>query len=593
MSLSKLICIVGCWLLLSPATLRANTYYFSESSGNDGNAGTIGSPKKSISTAMTLMTGGNIIRFQRGDAWYLPLFSMDLSNKSNFTLTDYGPDSLAAPVIAGMSILTDASWVYDGSGIWRYALPYDSLFRVFVSNVSRINVKYETGNGNSKSYLNSTSEYFYDESAHVLYLYTGSSTAGPKSVEVIPCSAAYPAGASTILMQNTSNVTISDLDIRGGSKWNVIYINAPSSSITINNCIIGRASFYAGGIVVTNSLINTDYVSGITITNNIVDKGWTSAENSTTIPLHGDGIFLLHAVEGGLVQGNTVRNWGHVGITLTAYSADSPRIHGVHHIVVDHNDISAGASAYMHGFDVSGLAGLVTFNVIKRNYVHDYTTTCHALGSNNVFLSNIFSNVVGTSLHSIGQSYQPYGMDMFPWASDSGYIEGKDNWILNNTFYNTGGWAIWIGSSNGVNASVTNIKIANNIMLNYGPDAGVGTTIGLNIDPRAGGTVYVRHNDFYQASATYAARYKDTTVFYTAAGLTTAPLCYTDCNANVQLAPVFDSFFRLTTGSPDVLKTGGIDYSAYMSPYMSASDFTDYYGTVWRKDTPSIGAIQY
>ncbi|MBS1602600.1 MAG: hypothetical protein JST42_08020 [Bacteroidetes bacterium] len=576
-----------------PATLSANTYYFSHSLGDDSNPGTVALPKKNIGEALNYMKDGNTVVFRKGDQWYMPLYSLDLTNKSNFTLGAYGPDSLAAPVLAGMAILTDASWTYDGSGIWRYSLSYDSLFRVFVNGTSRINVKYETSNGNSKSYLNTTAEYYFDESAKVLYVYTGSSTVRPASVEVVPCSAAYPAGASTILMQNTHKVTLTGLDIRGGSKWNVIYINSPSDSITITNCIVGRASFYAGGIVVTNSVANSDYVSDITITNNVVDKGWTTNENNTTIILHGDGIFFLDAVERGLIQGNTVRNWGHVGITLTAYDTTAPVIHGVHHVVVDHNDISAGASAYMHGFDVSGLPGLTTYNIVKRNYIHDYTTTCHALGSNNVFFSNIFSNVVSTSLTYLHQSDQPYGLDLFPWPYHTSFIEARDNWILNNTFYNTGGWAIWMGSNGGVNANVTNNKIANNILLNYGSHDDLNVAIGLYIDSTAGGVTYVRHNDFYQSSAPYAAGYRTSAVFYTASTLNGAPLCGSDCNANLQLSPVFDSWFGLTAASPDTLKTGGIDYSSFMSPtYMQASEFTDYYGHVWRSD-PSVGAIQY
>ncbi|HWB28367.1 MAG TPA: hypothetical protein VG738_23005 [Chitinophagaceae bacterium] len=583
-------------LMLLPAfQLQANTYYFSQSAGSDANNGlTTTTPKKSIGAALTLMVSGDTILFKRGDEWYLPLNSLDLRGKSGFTLGAY--DSGAQPVIAGMSILTNASWSYDGSLRWSYslsALGFTDLFRVVVNCTTVLNVSDE-GKSNAKTSVTSDSEYYYDKSAEKLYLYTGSSTTGPQYVEVIPASSSLPQGISTVLMHNTSNVIISDIDFRGGSKWNIVHMEAPNRNIDIDNCTMEEASKWASGILVSDTMISTDYNAHITITNCIVDKSFTSFENKDTFLLSGDGIFCLNGVDTGNIAGNTVLNWGHVGISLTSYYAQAPYIHGVHHVTVEANDVSAGNSGYMHALDVSGLAGLTTYNIIKRNNFHNYTTTCHLQGSNNLFFSNIFNGVIGTT-HP-GQSFQPFGGDMVPWRRPEGIMEARDNWFLNNTIANTGGYSLWLGwgdSAMPYNANITNIKIANNILYSYADFPFKGVPLGLDVDTFATGTNYYRNNNFWNGSSTdVVARFKKYP-YLTASGLNSALLCSTYCSNNGQLDPQFTGYFTLGSGADASLKTGGIDYSSYISAYIPLTEFVDYNNVQWRTSTPSRGAIQY
>jgi hypothetical protein len=471
----------------------ATVYYFSQSAGLDANNGTSSTtPKKSIGAALPLMGSGNILKFKCGDQWYLPVHSLDMRNKSNFTIDSFGTGNL--PLIAGMSILTNTSWVYDGLGNWKYGITYDSVYRVFVNNKSKLNVRYERSKTNNLSSLTNTNEYFFNDATKYLYVYTGSSLIGPQNVEIIPASGFASDTLSTVLMKNTTDVTIKNIDLSGGSRWNIIHIQAPCRNITIDHCIIEKGSAWGSGILVADTLITTDYIANINITNNIIDKGMTTAENNTFMQLHGEGIFFLNGVDTGLIKGNVIMNWGHVGITLTAYYAAYPSIHGVHHITVEQNDVSADSSGYMHGLDVSGLANLTTFNFIKRNNFHDYTTMCHVAGSNNFFFSNIFDGVVGTTLLP-QHSYQPHGADMVPWSRGAtGFMECKNNWLLNNTFTNTGGLSFWIGSTGPSNPNVDGNIIANNIFHDFGPHPFHGPTIfdtplGLNVDTSASGTM--------------------------------------------------------------------------------------------------------
>lgn len=587
-----------CIAVVMTMHVSATTYYFSQNSGNDMNAGTSpASPKKSIGAALPLMGFGNILKFKAGEQWYLPVHAMDMRGKSNFTIDSFGTGKL--PYIAGMSILADVSWTYDGLGIWKYATVYDSVYRVFVNNVSRIDVQYERGKHDSLSNLTNTHEYFFDKATKYLYIYTGSSLIGPKSVEIIPSLGLATDTIATVMMKNTSDVTIRNIDLAGGSRWNIVQILAPCRNITIDNCIIEKASGWGSGILVADTLVNTDYVANITITNNLIDKGWTTAENNTFMTLKGEGIFLLDGVDTGLVKDNVVINWGHVGITLTSYRAAYPSIHGVHHITVDHNDVSADSSGYMHGLDVSGLASLTTFNFIKRNNFHNYTTMCHIAGSNNFFFSNIFNGVVGTTLLP-QHSYQPHGADLVPWARSIGFMEAKNNWIFNNTFANTGGLSLWLGSNGNINPNVDMNVVANNIFYDFGPHpfGGPGSTytpLGLGVDTGAGGTNYFRNNNFWAGSGTaVVVNYKARPVFYTAAAFNS--LSPSNVSNNFQFDPQFDPQFRLVAGSDVSLRTGGIDYwTTQLYMYMNHSDFVDYFGTQWRTSGPgpSRGAIQY
>jgi hypothetical protein len=80
----------------------ATVYYFSQSAGLDANNGTSSTtPKKSIGAALPLMGSGNILKFKCGDQWYLPVHSLDMRNKSNFTIDSFGTGNLPLTVFTG------------------------------------------------------------------------------------------------------------------------------------------------------------------------------------------------------------------------------------------------------------------------------------------------------------------------------------------------------------------------------------------------------------------------------------------------------------------------------------------------------------
>ncbi|CAI6079335.1 right-handed parallel beta-helix repeat-containing protein [Cohnella sp. JJ-181] len=578
------------------ALAAGTTYYFS-TTGNDTNNGTsVLTPKQSITAANALLSAGNTVLFKRGDAWYknsvdsvngtganiggsLILYGRKGTLTNPITIGAYGTG--AKPMISTTHLLDDAGWIYDGSSNrWKHALPSNTdALRLFVNGVSKYKVN-TTNSSANETHVDQTYEWYINPTTGWVYANSGSSASGPKNVELILASNAAP-----VSMGNTEYVTVQNLDIKGG----VVSVDSPSAHITIDNNTI-RQSNQTGIRVYNSSTTNfTAHVSNITITNNVIDKVWTTYENDPAIFLSGDGIYMHDAAEGGLIRGNKIVNFGHSGIELA--STISTSYHGVHHVIVEQNDVSAGDSGYMHAFGVYGLPGETTDNMIRRNYFHNFTSVSHAGGSDNQFYSNIFAGVKLTPQPK--HSQQPYALDIAPWGS----MEARDLYIVNNTFLNTDHFSIQVTDYNAAPSNVTNNVIANNIFGQYGFNDNANGAIGevaLDVSNAVTGTLYVNNNAFWDSSSNVA-RFKDISrsVLYDIDGLNSCPHTTPDtCDANLKVNdPGFVDYanrdFRLSASS--LVKASGTNaYAAALG-----SGFVDFYGNPWHPTTPSIGAIQY
>jgi hypothetical protein len=561
-------------LFCGPVYTQATVYYFSNK-GNDKNKGTsASSPKRTLAAAMALAQEGNTLLFNRGDVWYETFGTFDLRNKRGVTLDAYGTGSL--PVISNLHLL-DKDWKYDAIlKVWFQEVEgYSKATRLFVNGKSKYRVNTSDSLADEKA-VNEPHEWYIKEitpgKKAIIYL---PGPTKPQHVEVLPVSM-----PSVMIMRNTHLVSVQHIDLRGGSPGHVVYVEAPSSYIVFDSCIIQRAN--GSGIMAENNATGDlkPYVSNISITNCLIDKVWSAEENDPRIKLSGDGIFLRHAVDTGLVKGNTILNWGHSGISITVYAVG---VHGVHHILVEQNDVSAGVSGYMHGIDMNGFDGATTHNIIRRNYFHDYFVTGHILGSYNQIYSNIFAGIKITSMPR--HSHQGWAVDWYPWPfkGTNNWMEAHDNLLINNTFVQAEEVAVMIHDDPKNPDPVRNNVIANNIIYGYGR---TGVSVGTNMK----GSLFVQNNNFWNgdASATVM-NYKDQK--YSAAGLNNS---YPDqFAANVQLDPAFENTearnFRLTERSPEALRSGGTN----KYHQLLGQGFVDYYGRPWDTGHPGMGAIQY
>lgn len=582
----------------------AITYYFS-TSGSDANSGlSASSPKQSIAAATELMGDGNTILFKRGDIWYLPQKTIVLDNKSNFTLNAYGTGK--RPVIAGMALIKDA-WTYEGDNIWSSPTIYTDALRVFVDNVSRISLDDKADNNPVRADLNSSDEYLYEKTAKKLLIYHHSSTTPPENVVMIP---GWPA-PSLVNMLNTTNVTIRNIEFWGGGNIATIRINAPSSNINIDNCVITRSNLM--GIFAINAQQNMNVVENLVIQNCIIDKSWTLAENNLkpTVFLDGDGVSFMHGVKNSLVKNCKISNWGHDGISVIA-TEFTTGIYGVKHNKFEGNEIFAGNSAYMHAFGITGYKDLAMYNIFKRNYCHGFSSANTVGGNTNFVFSNIFATVEVSPL--LQHSQAPHAINLATWTLKdkrgiSASVECKNNWIVNNTIYNTDTYAFLVDRSN-TDGDVTTLagnKIYNNLLHNYGldtsfvrdlptsnPPVKMGVRILTNV---TAGVTSMRNNNFWaewdstatRAAVLYHKRY------YNAAQLTDCIECGPNMvGDNTQSNPFFGKFYKLTSSSDDYLKTGGYSYAAAMiADGLPSGELVDYSGKVWPNVGKSIGAIQY
>ncbi|TYP79418.1 right-handed parallel beta-helix repeat-containing protein [Paenibacillus methanolicus] len=587
------------------ASATGTTYYFS-TSGDDANNGTSPStPKQSISAANTLLSAGHSVLFKRGDAWYRNSVN-GAGTKIGGTLQIIGASGTsAAPIVVGAYgigakpmisltyLLSKTGWISDGTNRYKHAIPAIGIgtLRLFEDGVSKFKVNTNDTNANETDV-----DQPYEWYANNGFVYVGSTTGAPQHVELI-------GNDIPVLVRNANYVTIQNLDIKGG----VVDVEAPSSHITIDNNTI-RQTFQSGIRAYNREALNNpnptpqqwaQYVSDLTITNNVIDKVWTQEENHTNpdITYGGEGIFLLDAVEGGLIRGNTILNFGHGGISLeTSLWLGTNRTHGVHHVLVELNDVSSGNSDYMHGFGVIGLPGKTTNNTIRRNYFHDFQATSHVGGRDNYIYSNIFVGVTETPR----QTKQPFAMDVAPWpVREKGTtaaqnitvdLESQNLFIVNNTILDTDGYAIEVRDYNKTKGNVTNIQIANNLMGQYADDSSY-LPVGLNVSSEVTGMLTVNNNAFWDSSTTVA-RYKT----LTNAAINTLNACETTysldtCNNNATGDPLFVNYanrdFHLSANSP--FKASGSN--AYLAAL--GSGFVDYYGNPWDPTSPSIGAIQY
>ncbi len=562
-----------------------NVYYFSFKSGNDqqNDGKTIDRPKKSIQAAMDLMRPGNMLLFKRGESWYMPSLadSFNMSNKKGIpsapiTIDAYGDENDPIPVIGGMANFT-SGWEPAGPNLWKLPIKdYTTINRVFVNGVSKLNA---TLVNSSKVYPTQVHEWTF--SGGILYLYSPTSP-NDSNVEVLPLGRR----SATILMKNTEYVTVKNMNLRGGSKYHCVQVDSPSKHITFDHCTIG-ACVYSG--ICADDSWSTDpqnCVADMLISNCLIDKVWAEYESLQSGSCDGDGIFLYSA-DRGIVRGNKVINFGHAGIALEGYGAGK---HGVTNCLVEMNDVSAGASGYLHAFNLDGAEGLCSNNIVRRNYFHDFTSTCHFLGTYNSVYSNIFARIRLCTIN--GHQKQPNGGDCAPWfkSNDKQYMTAHDNTIANNTFIDCDGLVITVGNVSGSPTPTDNIKIFNNVFDKWhilGESPTNPNDIAVNIGSSAQ-KVFLKNNCFWDSKPAAAiALYKGQ--LCTASVLNNNSKTKPYCSDNIQLAPIYvdasSDDFSPTKNSPCV--SGGAVLTEM------DNGFCDYFGKPWDPSSPSIGAIQY
>ena len=182
------------------------TYYFA-ASGNDRNSGlSPQAPKQSLAAASELAVSGNVLLFRRGDCWYDPFSSFDLSSKGGeagapVVINAYGEGP--KPVIAGLFRLSDEKWErITGTTTWKQEVTgFSAAFRLFMKGVSKYRVNTTDSIANEIS-VDQPHEWYMKSVTHnraVIYVNTGSSAKAspvisPRRRQSARCAILSPSG---------------------------------------------------------------------------------------------------------------------------------------------------------------------------------------------------------------------------------------------------------------------------------------------------------------------------------------------------------------------------------------------------------------
>jgi len=259
---------------------KAETYYISNSLGNDSNSGTITSlPWKTINkvNAFTLSAGDSIL-FKRNDIWRGQLIPQSGILGANIYYGAYS--SGTNPTILGSLNYNNLSdWTNSGGNIWKC----NSTFITDIGNIIFDNASSVGFKKWSLTDLQNQDEFWYNLSSNELSIY---STLNPTSIH---SEIELALRKDIINQQNTSYVTYENISIKYGGAHG--FGGGNTSNITIKSCEI---SYIGGGDLNMDGTIR--YGNGVEFwgnaSNNIVEKckvweiydtGLTNQNHTTTV----------------------------------------------------------------------------------------------------------------------------------------------------------------------------------------------------------------------------------------------------------------------------------------------------------------------
>ena len=586
------------------------TIYFS-TSGNDENHGlTPELPKKDITKIPELMKQGYDVKLKCGDTWYLPTYSLYLSQVNGTedaprTLSAYGNESDGKPVIAFMKPIENTAWVSLGDNVYRAdisdlegklnsTIPSDTythyVHRTFVDGEPYLHVDGAYTTLNEKQFCDGVDD-------GTTYIYVKTDGDAPTNVELTPICADEQ---YRLQIYNSKYVRIENIALKGGSgSVKFARILAPTTKIVFDNCDF---TYTSGYVLKISSFDETVNVS-TEISHCLIDAMLSESEGSHVAQGIFDlgqyeGIDVVNAAEALWVHDCTIRNMSHAAIELEVLDAATiPNIHGIHRSIIEDNVIEGVNACYSRFWGISDATNsrgenLATNNIFRRNKCYDMTTSTHILGVDNAMYGNIISythNRAGMS----GKGPQPYGIDVIPWGSHV----SKRNVVLNNTFYDMGSGIV----SEDTGEAVDNNLYANNLFVNWTEDNELKPGA---VNTKTNGTMYFMNNGFYTVG-------KEKCVYQDG-------IAYTPEEANKLLSSYSGNVFanpQFATASLERIKELAVrqDYAlSNTSPYRYSglaltdelcerfpilktvkADYTDVGKNAYAASAPSVGAVSY
>jgi hypothetical protein len=530
----------------------ATTYYV-KSKGNDANTGL--SDAQAWATVTKLnnrgFSTGDSILFKRGDTFsYLDPLTLKYSN------TFYGAYGTGAkPILTTRSSITGwdtpGNWTQAGN-IWSMSYTDYQPMRLWISGVEK-----------QRSETTVTASLPWNWTSNILYVYSATNPATAFS------NIEGPGNGYTIQILETTDITLENLDIRGGGEC--IYVRG-ADNVIINNCNVGLDCGGCGLTAVAYGSIN--HANNGRISNCTFDSGDRFNDSSFTLEYHNteDGIRLYFGASGWNIYNNTIKDWGHDGINLDAevpgYLTSNNLIHN--------NFVTAPDIDYGRCIEAQGITGTMSGNEIYDNLFYNCPIQ-NQLNSYGLKFHNNIINIVRQNPIKLGYAN---GIAIENFGAMVGQFMEIDNNIIANCLDN--GIRLAYPPSS---IPIQNNFVRNNIIYNCATHISY-SVYGINIEA----SQYDLNNTFqnnliYLLGRTNIINYKtihDISVSGFNALNGTDGFVITN---NIMGDPLFvdaaNGDFHLQAGSPAIgkgLKVTGIT--------------TDYEGTTY-KNPPSIGAYEY
>ena len=588
--------------LLWPQLAHATTYYFSTAGSDAFDGLSESAPKLSLNWIQAVLTPGNSVFLKRGDTWYEDSLNWNFSNQAGsaafpMVLGAYGTG--ARPIVANMNT---ATWVKGPGDVYKGRRPWarpaaDSIGQVFRFYLAGTPLPRASG-------PDSLGDSTYCVSADSIYVRCDACDSSA-TFEYSRCVTGYLLSA-----RNTSYLTISDLELKGGAAWAALLFEAPTSHISIVN--VNLHQFLSYGIefaTPNNYATTTDKNDNIAILNCTIDKGWSPRMNhERTYRVYdawnkredtkgandaqpgGDGINLNNAIDGAIVRGCYVTNMGHSGIQNELRNPDN---FGTRDILFEQNVITAGTSSYCRGLALGGDQRCV-HNVVRRNYVHDANIQSQFGGESTYVYSNIFEHTSVTPVRRAAAAMSSY---IVPETGVSPYI--ARNMVFANNTISGADAGLRITSSPNDTGMVLNNRFANNLVLDWktilcwwnNSNVELNAAVVADSTPTAMANWSFQNNGFWKSGSDGVVLVIARSTWldqYAAPMLNARPKSSGNLYGDPALATGDSTAgFALTANSPYV--SSGTSLAPLLPAGMEA---VDYYGRPFGV-TASIGAIQY
>lgn len=339
--------------------------------------------------------------------------------------------------------LTALNWTNESTNVWYLdvsAYTWKDPKRVWIDST-------EVFPASAKAALNTTegpgaptARFYYDSGTSRLHLY---STANPATTFSLFESLVAGAGTcaySAICFNANANKFFDVIDptLTGGNQATVYVLGA--ENITFTGSATNDSACHIGGYGVWGMKITDTSVGGTgTASANIMVR------DCTVDPLHpvtftnmnwqtwgsSDGIALVNGTSWDLITSNTIQNWGHVNVNISATLGTLTTTDNV----VSNNTLTCDSfTEYCRGMAINGAtAGRATRNLFTGNIIDGQAVHSELNGDGNIVSSNMWRNA---RLCTISVVYDCTQIGQFLDMEGFTGVVSLNNAILNNTFEN-------------------------------------------------------------------------------------------------------------------------------------------------------------